>query len=228
MTQNELLSKDMPHVVSVSEWKNAINAFRIKEKAATKLRDQLAAERRRLPMTKIEKDYQFQGALGSVSFEDLFDGKEQLLVYHFMYHPEHDTFCPGCSMFADQIARLAHLRERRTNFVLVSCAPRSSIDRHRQRMGWSVPWYSSMGSDFNTDFDVSTPDGETFGLSVFIRDSETMYRSYFTNGRGVEMLGSVWSFLDLTPLGRQEEWEDSPTGRPQSAPYVWWRMHDEY
>ena len=95
-------------------------------------------------------------------------------------------------------------------------------------MGWTIPWYSSAGSDFNTDFGLSTDAGETFGLSVFLRDGDDVLRSYFTTGRGVEALGSAWTFLDLTPFGRQETWEDSPPGTPQTAPYEWWRRHDEY
>ena len=102
------------------------------------------------------------------------------------------------------------------------------ILKYKQRMGWTLPWYSSAGSAFNADFGLSTPEGETFGLSVFLRDDEAVYRTWFTNGRGVEALGNVWSFLDLTPLGRQEDWENTPAGRPKTAPYVWWRRHDEY
>jgi len=107
-------------------------------------------------------------------------------------------------------------------------APLERIEAFRRRMGWEIPWFSSAGSEFNRDFGVSPDQGETFGLSVFIRDGERIFRSYFTTSRGVEALGSVWSFLDLTPLGRQEEWEDTPEDRPQTPPYEWWRRHDEY
>jgi predicted dithiol-disulfide oxidoreductase (DUF899 family) len=118
----------------------------------------------------------------------------------------------------------------------VSRAPLAKITAYRNRMGWTIPWYSSFESDFNVDLRVSpeTPqpdvyqDGETFGLSVFLRDGDNVFRTYFTTSRGVEALGSVWTFLDLTPLGRQEDWEDSPAGYPQSKPYQWWRRHDEY
>jgi predicted dithiol-disulfide oxidoreductase (DUF899 family) len=139
-------------------------------------------------------------------------------------------------MFVDQIGHLAHLHARDTSFALVSRAPITKIEAYRKRMGWTVPWYSSFESDFNVDFGVGpeTPqsdvyqDGESFGLSVFLRDGDSVLRTYFTTHRGVEALGSVWTFLDLTPLGRQEEWEDSPAGYPQTKPYEWWRRHDEY
>jgi predicted dithiol-disulfide oxidoreductase (DUF899 family) len=126
------------------------------------------------------------------------------------------------------VGHLAHLHARDTSFALVSIAPISSIERYRSRMGWTIPWFSSAGTEFNRDFGVTTDEGEMFGLSVFLRDGDDVYRTYFTSGRGVEALGSVWTFLDLTPLGRQETWEESPDGWPQSAPYVWWRRHDEY
>jgi predicted dithiol-disulfide oxidoreductase (DUF899 family) len=139
-------------------------------------------------------------------------------------------------MFVDQIGHLAHLHARDTSFALVSRAPLARIAPYKERMGWTIPWYSSFESDFNVDFGLSPEvpqpdvyqDGESFGLSVFLRDGERVFRTYFTTHRGVEALGSVWTFLDLTPLGRQETWEDSPAGYPQTAPYKWWRRHDEY
>jgi predicted dithiol-disulfide oxidoreductase (DUF899 family) len=139
-------------------------------------------------------------------------------------------------MFVDQVGHLAHLHARDTSFALVSRAPLAKIEPFHRRMGWGVPWYSSAASDFNVDFGVSPErpqpdrhqDGETFGLSVFLREGDDVYRTYFTDARGVEALGSVWTLLDLTPLGRQETWEDSPEGYPQTPPYQWWRFHDEY
>lgn len=222
----------LQQVVSPAEWKAAHEALLAKEKKATRESDALAAERRRMPVVEITKDYAFEGPAGAAGLGDLFQGRSQLVLYHFMFAPGTEGWpaagCPGCSMFVDQVGDLAHFRARDTSFALVSLAPLQSIERYRTRMGWSMPWYSSSGSDFNRDFGVTTDRGETFGLSVFIRDGERVYRSYFTAGRGVEALGSVWSFLDLTPKGRQEEWEDSPEGSPQSAPYQWWRRHDEY
>jgi predicted dithiol-disulfide oxidoreductase (DUF899 family) len=227
---------ELPRIVSEAEWQEAHEQLRAKEKEATKARDALAAERRRLPMVRIEKEYVFDGPGGKASLLDLFEGRRQLIVYHFMFGPNHDVGCDGCSMVADQIVHLAHLHARDTSFAMVSRAPIAKIEPYRERMGWSLPWYSSFDSDFNVDFGLSpeTPqegvyqDGETFGLSVFFRDGDEVYRTYFTNRRGVETLGPVWTLLDLTPLGRQEEWEDSPEGRPQGPPYEWWRRHDEY
>jgi predicted dithiol-disulfide oxidoreductase (DUF899 family) len=139
-------------------------------------------------------------------------------------------------MFIDQIGHPAHLHARDTSFALVSRAPIGKLVAFRERMGWTLPWYSSLGGDFNPDFETGpeTPDpsryqdGEMFGLSVFLREGDEVLRTYFTQHRGVEALGSVWTLLDLTPLGRQEEWEDAPEGTRQSPPYQWWRLHDEY
>jgi predicted dithiol-disulfide oxidoreductase (DUF899 family) len=227
---------NLPKVVSATEWQAARDALLADEKAATRARDGLAARRRRLPMVRIEKEYVFDGPEGNATLVDLFDGRRQLLVYHFMFGPNQEAGCDGCSMFVDQIGHLAHLHARGTSFALVSRAPFAKIAAYRERMGWTIPWFSAFDSDFNVDFGVSpeTPqpeeyqDGESFGLSVFLRDGDGVFRTYFTTARGVEALGSVWTFLDLTPLGRQEEWEDSPPGYPQTKPYVWWRRHDEY
>jgi predicted dithiol-disulfide oxidoreductase (DUF899 family) len=225
-----------PTVVSAAEWQVAREQLLVKEKEGTRARDALAAERRRLPMVQIEKDYVFEGQGGKARLLDLFEGRRQLILYHFMFGPNQDVGCDGCSMFVDNVGHLAHLHARDTSFALVSRAPLARIEPYRKRMGWSVPWYSSFGSDFNVDFGVSPEepqpgkyqDGESFGLSVFFRDGGGVYRTYFTNGRGVDALGSNWTFLDLTPLGRQENWEDSPDGYPQTPPYEWWRRHDEY
>jgi predicted dithiol-disulfide oxidoreductase (DUF899 family) len=219
-------------VVSPAEWQAAREKLLAKEKQATHARDALAAERRRQPMVLMEKDYVLEGPEGDASLLDLFEGRRQLILYHFMFAPDVDGWpeagCPGCSMFVDQIGHLAHLHARDTTFVLVSRAPLANVERYRKRMGWDIPWFSSAESDFNDDFGVTTDQGETFGLSVFFRDGDDVYRTYFTTGRGVEALGSVWTFLDLTPLGRQEDWEDSPAGYPQTPRYTWWRRHDEY
>jgi predicted dithiol-disulfide oxidoreductase (DUF899 family) len=214
--------------VSRSEWLAARNELLLKEKEATRARDALSAERRRLPMVKIEKEYVFEGPNGKARLLDLFDGRRQLLLYHFMFDPSWEEGCVGCSMFVDNIGHPAHLHDRDTSLVLVSRAPLAKIEPFKTRMGWSLPWYSSFGGDFNHDFEVTTDEGESFGLSAFLRDGQDVFHSYFTTGRGVEALGSNWSFLDLTPLGRQEEWEDSPDGWPQTQPYAWWRHHDRY
>ncbi len=227
----------LPQVVSREKWLAAREALLIKEKAATRTRDALNAERRRLPMVRIEKDYVFDGPDGKASLLDLFEGRRQLILYHFMFEPGDPPpgksapwteGCPGCSMVVDNMGHPAHLHARNTSLVLVSRAPLSKITPFKKRMGWILPWFSSFGSDFNYDFGVTTDEGETFGLSVFLHDGDKIFQTYFTDGRGVEYLGGNWSFLDLTPYGRQENWEDSPVGCPQSAPFEWWKHHDRY
>lgn len=210
-------------LVSRDDWLTAQQALLKKEKALTRAHDELAAERRQMPWELVENNYTFNGISGDSSLHDLFDNRSQLIVYHHMLKASDPNPCPGCCMFTDNIGHLAHLHARDTSFTLVSRAPIKEIDSFRQRMGWNLPWYSSTDS-FSAHFGVT--DG--FGLNVFIRDGDDIFRTYFTSGRGVEMLGSNWSLLDLTPLGRQENWEESPVNCPQTAPYEWWRLHDEY
>ncbi|MFC6632110.1 DUF899 domain-containing protein [Microbulbifer taiwanensis] len=212
-----------PKIVSRAEWEAAREQLLVKEKAATRERDQLAAERRRLPVVAVERAYTFEGPTGRAGLLDLFDGRRQLIVYHHMLKHADKNPCSGCCMFVDNIGHLAHLHARDTSLVLVSRAPIDEIETFRRRMGWEIPWYSTLDG-FNPDFGV---DG-SFGLNIFLRDGERIFHSYYTSGRGVEALGSNWSFLDLTPLGRQEQWENSPEGWPQEPPYQWWRLHDEY
>jgi predicted dithiol-disulfide oxidoreductase (DUF899 family) len=211
---------ELPPVVSPAEWQKAHDRLLLKEKEATHARDALAAERRRLPRVLIDKDYEFEGPAGKASLLDLFDGRRQLILYHFMFAPDVEGWpaagCEGCTMFVDNLGNLVQLGERDTSFALVSLAPLPNIEAYKKRKGWTAPWFSSGGSDFNRDFGITTDEGETFGLSVFIRDGDSIFRTFFTAGRGVEMLGTSRSFLDLTPLGRQEAWEDSPAGYPQT------------
>jgi predicted dithiol-disulfide oxidoreductase (DUF899 family) len=226
----------LPEIVSPGAWQAARDSLLVKEKEVTRALDALAAERRRLPMVHIDKAYAFDGPDGKVGLVDLFQGRRQLLLYHFMFGPTRDAGCQGCSWFVDQIGHPAHLNARDVSFALVARAPIAKIEAYRRRMGWNIPWVSSLQSDFNPDFGVGpkTPqgeqhqDGEKFGLSVFLRDGDSVFRTYFTTQRGAERLGNLWTFLDLTPYGRQETWEDSPSGWPQGAPYQWWRRHDEY
>ena len=159
---------------------------------------------------------------------DLFEGRRQLIIYHFMFGADWEEGCQGCSMLVDNIAHPAHLNARDASLALVSRAPLSKIDPFKQRMGWTLPWYSSFGTDFNDDFGVTTSEGEVFGLSVFLRDGRDIFQTYFTNNRGVEAVMGTFAYLDLLPFGRQEEWENSPGGWPQTAPYQWWRHHDRY
>jgi predicted dithiol-disulfide oxidoreductase (DUF899 family) len=218
----------LPPIVSQEEWEAAREAFLVKEKAATRARDALNAERRRLPMVEIGKAYELRGPAGPASLPDLFEGRRQLIVYHFMFGPEWEEGCDGCSMMVDNMGHPAHLHARDTSLALVSRAPLEKIEPFRERMGWTLPWYSSHGSDFNRDFGVTRGESESFGVSVLLRAGDRIFRTYFTNRRGVEHLGSSFSYLDLTPYGRQEDWEDSPPGWPQGPRYSWWRHHDRY
>jgi predicted dithiol-disulfide oxidoreductase (DUF899 family) len=218
---------NMPPIVSPEEWASAREELLVKEKELTRARDALAAERRRMPRMAVEKDYRFEGPEGPVSLLDLFDGRRQLIVYRFFYEdgvkgfPEHG--CPGCSFLADQVAHLAHLNARDTTLVFVSRAPQENIEQWKARMGWDMPWYT-ITDDFDVDFGV----GEWHGTNAFIREGDDVFRTYFIDARGDEHMGSTWSYLDITALGRQEEWEDSPEGYPQTPPYQWWNLHDEY
>jgi predicted dithiol-disulfide oxidoreductase (DUF899 family) len=224
--------KILPKIVSREKWEAARKKILAKEKKLTHQHDALAAQRRRSPMVKIEKDYVFDGPEGKRSLLDLFEGRTQLILYHFMFAPGvggwPDAGCPGCSLVIDHMGHLAHIHSRDTSLALVAKAPLKNIERYKKRMGWTLPWVSSAENSFNVDFGLSKGEKETYGMSVFFRDGDSIYHTYFTDGRGVEALGSPWTLLDLTPLGRQETWEDSPPGWPQSAPFVWWQRHDEY
>lgn len=217
-----------PRVVSPAEWNQAVAELRVKEKALTRQGDAVSAERRRLPMVAVEGDYRFEGPSGPVTLLDLFDGRRQLIVYHFMFAPDWEEGCDGCSWVVDAMSHPAHLHARDTSLALVSRAEISKLERYRQRMGWDLPWYSSFGTDFNADMGATIDGEEHHGVSVFLRNGHNVYRTYATGERGVEHLGSHWTYLDLTPFGRQETWEDSPPGWPQTEPYRWIRCHDDY
>jgi predicted dithiol-disulfide oxidoreductase (DUF899 family) len=199
----------------------------VREKELTRARDALAAERRRMPWMAVEKEYAFTGRDGTASLVDLFAGRRQLIVYRFFFEPGVANWptggCPGCSFLADQVAHRAHLNARDTTLVFVSRAPQEDIARYAQRMGWEVPWFT-LTDDFDADFGVD----EWHGTNAFVRDGDSIFRTYFVDNRGDEAMGSTWSYLDITALGRQEEWEDSPEGYPQTPPYQWWNLHDEY
>ena len=224
----------LPRIVSEAEWQRARAPLLAKEKELTRARDALAAERRRLPMVRVEKDYVFASPAGDVHLLELFAGRRQLLLYHFMFAPGVHGWpsagCPGCSMFVDSIGQFTplHLQARDVSLALVSRAPLVNIEAYRERMCWPHRWVSSEGNTFNADYGLTTPDGEGHGLSVFLRNGDEIFRTYFTSARGTEVLGNVWGFLEATPFGRQESWEDSPRGWPQTPPYQWWRRHDEY
>jgi predicted dithiol-disulfide oxidoreductase (DUF899 family) len=217
----------MPTIVSADEWRRALDEFTVQEKAITRQLDTLNAQRRRLPMEQVDSDYRFTGSDGEATLLDLFDGRRQLIVYHFMFHPEWDEGCPGCSWLADAMTHPAHLHARDTSIVMVSRAELDKLHAYRTRMGLDLPWVSSSGSDFNTDMGAIVDGGDHHGVSVFLRNGGDVFRTYYSGARGVEHLGSHWTYLDLTPFGRQETWEDSPNGWPQAEPYAWFR-HDDY
>jgi predicted dithiol-disulfide oxidoreductase (DUF899 family) len=227
-----LISQDtraaLPRIVSVDEWKAAREALLVKEKAYMKEGDALAAERRRLPMVEITTPYEFDSTEGKVTLLDLFEGRSQLIVYHFMFAPGDGEGCPGCSMLADHMGPIQHLNARDTSRVLVSRAPLEELLPYRERMGWSERWVSSYESTFNKDFGATQDDGEHHMISVLLRDGDRIFRTNQVEARGAETFVSTFKYLDLTPYGRQEVWEDSPAGWPQTELYSWWKRHDQY
>jgi predicted dithiol-disulfide oxidoreductase (DUF899 family) len=242
---------DLPEIVSREEWVAARKRLLVQEKKFTRARDRLNTERRRLPMVRIDKEYVFRAPEGKATLLDLFDGRRQLIVYHFMFDPDWDAGCEGCSILVDNIGHLAHLHARDTSLVLVSRAPLPKLLAYQKRMGWIMPWYSSYGSDFNYDFHVTLDEsvapveynyrdkaelprmgddatGEGHGLSAFLRDGTAIFHTYSTYARGTDLLNNTFNYLDLTALGRQEPWEE-PSGRSWlPANGWWWRRHDEY
>ena len=219
---------NLPPIVSPQEWEAAREKLLVKEKELTRARDALAAERRRMPRMAVEKDYRFDGPDGPASLLDLFAGRRQLIVYRFFFEPGVADWpkggCRGCSFVADQVAHLAHLNARDTTLAFVSRAPQPDIARWKARMGWEmIPWYT-----LTDDFDARFRRRRVARHQCLPREGDRIFRTYFLNARGDEAMGSTWTYLDLTALGRQEEWEDSPEGYPQTAPYQWWNLHDEY
>ncbi|MFJ9705560.1 DUF899 domain-containing protein [Streptomyces sp. NPDC101234] len=210
----------LPEIVSRERWRAAREELQLKEDALTRARDALGAERRGLPMVAVDPEYVFEGGDGKATLLDLFDGRAQLIVHHFMFAPEWEAGCPGCSAFLDQIGHLAHLRARGTSFAVVSRAPYTRILPFKARMGWTLPWYSSYQSDFNRDFEatllVDDEPVERAGISCFLREHDRVFHTYSAHGRGLDGLGSTTSLLDLTALGRM----------PESGDRV--RYHDEY
>ncbi|NEA68322.1 DUF899 domain-containing protein [Streptomyces sp. SID12488] len=213
----------LPRIVSRDEWRAAREALLVKEEVVTRARDALGAERRELPMVEVDAEYVFEGGDGKATLRDLFEGRRRLLVHHFMFAPESTEGCPGCSEFLDNVGHLAHLWARDASFAVVSRAPYTRILPFKARMGWTVPWYSSYGNDFDHDFPV-TPDsaGETVersGVSCFLRDRDQVFHTYSAYGRGLDGLGSATSFLDLMPPG-------APLATPLGGEGV--RHHDAY
>lgn len=194
----------LPEVVSPEAWVEAHKALSEKEKATVRTRDALYAERRRLPMVRVEKDYIFEGPDGKSSLADLFGGRRQLIVYHFWFEPG-EAPCQGCSLWVSDLGSLTNLHGRDTSLALVSRASPAEIGAFKESVDWTVPWFSLVGDDFNTDAGYA---GEA-QITVFLRDAEMAFRTYATSGRSLEAIGNHWTLLDLTPFGRQEE----PAGR---------------
>jgi predicted dithiol-disulfide oxidoreductase (DUF899 family) len=241
-----MAEKTVPHppIASSADWREARKKLLADEKELTKHYDRVNAARRRLPMVKVEKDYVFDGPGGKRSLKDLFDGKRQLIVYHFMFDPNWQKGCMGCTGYVDAIGDLSMLGDKDTRFVLVSRAPLEKLEAYKAERGWDVPWFSSLGSDFNYDFHVTldekvapveynyrtkaemkaanvpnASEGEEHGLSVFFRLGDDVFHTYSTYGRGTESLVDAYRLLDVTPYGRQQEFEDSPAGWPQGPTY---------
>jgi predicted dithiol-disulfide oxidoreductase (DUF899 family) len=237
----------LPRVVSRAAWRAERVHLLAREKELTRARDVLNEERRALPVVLVEKDYVFETPSGPARLIELFEGRRQLVVYHFMFFRESGEGCPGCSHMADNIPHLGHLHARQTTFALVSRAPLAELEPFKRRMGWTLPWYSSFGSDFNYDFHATTDEaiapveynyrsreelerrgqsyhvkGEQPGASVFLRHGDHVYHSYSTYGRGLDALLATHGWLDLTPFGRGEGWDGMPN---LDAPL---RHHDRY
>ncbi len=219
---------DLSEVTSREEWLEARKELLAKEKEETRRRDALRAERRTLPMVEVEKDYVFEGPDGKASLLDMFEGRRQLIVHHFMFDPEWEDGCPSCTYAAEDLGDLSHLHGQNTSYAAVSRAPIQKIEGYKRRKGWTFPWYSSFGSDFNYDYQATVDEdvapvyvnyrtaeeletagisanmiGEMPGYSIFLREGEEIYHTYSTFARGVELLNSSTQFIDLTPLGRQ-------------------------
>jgi predicted dithiol-disulfide oxidoreductase (DUF899 family) len=234
-----------PPIVSREQWLVERKKLLAHEKEHTDEYDRVNAERRRRPMVKIEKDYSFDGPHGKVSFKDLFEGRRQLVVYHFMFDPSWDKGCPGCTSWVDSLADLSPLAKCDTTFQVISRAPLAKLEAYKAQKGWSIPWVSSFGSDFNYDFHVTLDpkvapmeynyrteaetaakkgrpvhlEGEHHGLSVFFRLDDELFHTYSVFARGCESLPNAYRLLDTTPYGRQQDFEDSPSGWPQKPTY---------
>jgi predicted dithiol-disulfide oxidoreductase (DUF899 family) len=236
-------SSAQPPIVSQREWLAVRKAHLAHEKAMTKELDRLRAERRRLPMVKLDKDYSFEGPGGTRSLRDLFEDQRQLIVYHFMFDPAREKGCPGCTGYVNALGDLSLLKEKDTTFVVVSRAPLAKLEAYKAKNGWTIAWYSSFGSDFNYDFHVTldekiapieynfrtkaeieaggdkAPTGEEHGLSVFFRSGNDLFHTYSSYGRGTENVTNAYTLLDITPYGRQQDFEESPPGWPQKPTY---------
>jgi len=234
-----------PPIVSESQWLNERKQLLAREKELTRQYDRVNAERRRLPMVKIEKKYAFEGPQGKRTLQDLFEGQHQLIIYHFMFDPGWEKGCTGCTSYIDALGDLSLLKDRDTRFAVISRAPLLKLQTYKAQKGWDINWLSSYGSDFNYDFHVTFDpkvapveynyrtepeisaakgrpvkmEGEEHGLSIFFRIDDDVFHTYSTYARGTESLTDSYRLLDMTPYGRQQDFEDSPAGWPQRPTY---------
>ncbi|HXT87847.1 MAG TPA: DUF899 family protein [Trebonia sp.] len=213
------MSAALPPVVDTETWQRELDALRIREKAATRELDAIAAQRRRLPMVKLP-DYTLEGEEGPVRLVDVFNGKTQLIVYSHMWFPGEEWQCPGCTGFTAQYTRLEFLDNYDARFVIVTQGPIDAALAYKRRVGNKMTWYSTANSPFGSD--IGAPPGGGFAVNVFLRDGDTVYRTWHTNGRGTEQLSHTFPLIDLLPYGRQEQWQDSPEGWPQDPTYSRW------
>lgn len=215
----------LPQIVSQQQWQDALEQQLAAEKAMTRQLDALAAARRRLPMVELPA-YILRGEHGEVSLLDVFEGRRQLITYHFMWNPGAEDQCSGCTWFASHIATLEPLHAKDTTFAVVTVGDWNEAAVYRNRFGWTMPWYSTAESTFGAD--VGAGPGGGFAINVFLRDGDRAYHTYHTAGRGSEPITNSWALLDLTPFGRQESWQDTPDDWPQDHPYVWWPEPSDY
>jgi predicted dithiol-disulfide oxidoreductase (DUF899 family) len=219
MTIESTAAAAKPEVVDAQTWRAALAELRDREKAATRELDAIAAARRRLPMVQMP-DYTLTGADGPVRLADVFDGRSQLIVYNHMWTDGAEWQCPGCTGFTSQFTRLEFLDNYDARFVIVTNGPIEEALAYRDKVGNRMTWYSAAGTSFGADVDAAP--GEGFAVNVFLRDGQTVYRTWHTNGRGTEQLSHSFALIDLLPYGRQEEWQDSPAGWPSRPTYSGW------
>ncbi|GMA40298.1 DUF899 domain-containing protein [Mobilicoccus caccae] len=209
----------LPPVVDAATWRRELDELRVREKAATRELDAIAAQRRRLPMVAMP-DYTLDSKDGPVRLADLFDGRSQLITYHHMWFPDSEWQCPGCTGFTSQFTRLEFLRGYDARFVIVTQGPIQEALAYREKVGNEMEWYSTADSSFGADVDA--PPNGGFAVNVFLRDGDAVYRTWHTAGRGTEQLSHTFALIDLLPWGRQEQWQDVPAGWPQSETYDKW------
>ncbi|MFJ9174394.1 DUF899 domain-containing protein [Streptomyces sp. NPDC102360] len=214
----------LPPVVDRGTWEKELAALRVREKAATRELDAIAAQRRRLPMVEMP-DYVLEGEDGPVRLAEVFGEHPQLIVYNHMWHEGAEWQCGGCTGFTSQFTRLAGLEKFDARFVIVTQGPIDEALAYRRKVGNTMTWYSTANSPFGAD--VGAPPNAGFAVNVFLRDGDTVYRTWHTDGRGTEQLSYLFGLLDLLPYGRQEEWQDSPADWPKSPTYSRWASPQE-